>query len=261
MSDQRFARVILAIGPEHFHRLQNASVCIVGLGAVGGFAAEGLVRSGVGRLRLIDVDTVQITNINRQITAAESTLGWKKTKAAAARMKDINPGIKLELFGDFFHYDTAEKLLDPSIDFVVDAIDAAGPKIELLAFCYRAGIPIISVMGAAYKTDLSSIRIVDIAQTQKCPLARVIRRGLHRKGIHTGIEAIYSPEPGPPVQNPADVTDPDCGTVTHRGRPRRILGSLCPVPAIFGMMAAHHVILKLGRTENSRIVPSSRCPG
>jgi tRNA threonylcarbamoyladenosine dehydratase len=248
VTDPRFDRVVLALGKTHFRHLQGARICIIGLGAVGGFAAEGLARSGIGFLKLIDIDVVQVTNINRQICALDSTIGIPKVNATADRLTHINPSLKMELHREFFHSDTASKLLDNSLDFLIDAIDAVGPKIELLAYCHTHNIPVISCMGAALKTDLSLIQIVDISKTRTCPLSRVIRRGLHRRKIYSGIDVIYSPEQGPPVMQPEAVTDPVRGTDTHRGRPRRILGSLCTVPAVFGMMAAHHVIQSMGGT-------------
>ena len=226
-------------------RLTRARVVVVGLGAVGGYAAEGLARSGVGNIRLIDTDTVQISNINRQVIAMTSTLDMDKVDAAAVRLRDINPDIQLEPIKAFFHRDTAAELIPMDVDFVIDAIDAVLPKIELLSFCYENKIPVISSMGAAFKPRLDNIRIVDISKTEMDPLARVIRRRLRRRGIRKGISVIFSPESGPPIMPDCETMDPSIATGTHRGRPRRILGSLCPFPAVFGMMAAHHVILSL----------------
>ncbi|MBN1551262.1 tRNA threonylcarbamoyladenosine dehydratase [bacterium] len=240
----RFARVKLALGNDNFLRLKNLRIAIIGMGAVGGFAAEGLVRSGIGFLRLIDIDVLQISNMNRQITALDSNLGQSKVEVARQRFLQINPELLIDIRQEFFHKETADTLLDGRLDFVIDATDAAGPKIELLSCCHAKSIRVIASMGAAFKRHPELIRITDIGETSICPLARVVRRGLSRRGIHNGIPVVYSPEPGPPFMNPNEIPDPLLDTITHRGRPRRILGSLCTIPAIFGMLAAHYVIFE-----------------
>lgn len=253
MNDSRFARVLLAIGPAAFERLQMARVAVVGLGGVGGFAMEALARSGIGTLRIIDVDTVQRSNINRQIIALESTLGSPKVDAAATRLRDINPSIQVEAHQEFFHSDTADRLLNARLDFVIDAIDAVLPKTELICYCYNNRIPIISVMGAAFKQDYSRVKITDISKTTICPLARVIRRRLGRRNIRSGITVVYSDESGVVTQDPADITNPDLGTLTSQGRPRRILGSFGPMIGVFGLLAAHHVIQSILAKPNHKI--------
>jgi tRNA threonylcarbamoyladenosine dehydratase len=241
----RFSRVILAIGQENFMKLQNATVAIIGIGAVGGFATEALARSGIGHLRIADIDIVQKTNINRQLLALESTMGKPKVDVAAERILQINPSIDITPIRQFVHTDTLPDILSGGIDYVVDAIDAILPKVELLAYCFRNGIPVISSMGAAFKTRYEGIRIADISESSICPLARTIRRRLRRRGISSGVTVIYSDEAGPPFIEPEEAASPETGTLTHRGRPRRILGSLCPLAGVFGLLAAHHVIWSL----------------
>ncbi len=242
---ERFSRVILAIGPEKFEKLQKARVVVVGLGAVGGFAAEALVRTGIGAIRLIDIDTIQVSNINRQILALDTTLGRRKVDVAAERFHRINPDLKIEVFHEFMHADTAEKLLENNPDFIVDATDSVNPKVALLVFCRQHGLPVISVMGAAYKTRFDLVRITDISRTEVDPLSRIIRRRLRRRGVQSGIPVVYSPEPGPPFKPLEEMTEREQDTATHQGRPRVILGSTCPFPAIFGMLAAQYVIRKI----------------
>lgn len=242
----RFTRTILAIGELAFEKLQAAHVTIIGLGAVGGFAAEGLARSGIGHLTLIDIDTIQRTNINRQIVALESTLDRPKVDVAAERLRDINPDIDVKPVQRFFNSDTADELLTPRPDFVIDAIDAVGPKVNLIEYCVMHEIPIVSSMGAALKTRIDNVRITDISRSEVCSLAKKVRKGLHKRGIRSGVTVVFSSEKSPAILDPEDVDNPEILSGTHAGRPRRILGSLCPITAVFGMFAAHHVLMQIG---------------
>ncbi len=244
--DVRFTRTILALGDKAFGNLRKSRVTIIGIGAVGGFAAEGLARSGIGHLRLIDIDTIQRTNINRQIIALESTLGRPKVEVAAERLRDIDPEIHVEAVHAFFNADTAEELLTPRPDYLIDAIDAVGPKVNLIEYCVRQEIPIVSSMGAALKTRIDNVRIADIGRSEGCSLAKKVRKGLHKRGIRTGVTVVFSNEKTPAILDPEDVDDPEILSGSHAGRPRRILGSLCPITAVFGMFAAHHVLMAIG---------------
>ncbi|HEY3378249.1 MAG TPA: tRNA threonylcarbamoyladenosine dehydratase, partial [Armatimonadota bacterium] len=167
-----FGRTELLIGAEGLTYLQHARVAIFGLGGVGSYAAEALARSGVGMLRLVDFDRVAASNFNRQLYALQSTLGATKVSIAMARLRDINPEIQLDGQEAFFHADTADQLLASPLDFVIDAIDSLGPKCELLAQCVERGIPVISAMGAAARTDPAALRRSTIWETAGCPLAR-----------------------------------------------------------------------------------------
>lgn len=256
MSNIRFSRVRMALGSAALEKLQHSTVAVVGIGAVGGYATEALARTGIGRLRLIDIDFFQEHNINRQIFATSDTVGIPKVQAARERLLKINPDIEIEAIEEFAHTDTLDYLLHDQLDFVVDAIDSVSPKIALLSHCHQHKLRVISSMGAALKRRYDLIRICDISQTQVCPLARCIRKGLRRKGVQSGIPVIYSPEPGPPCLEPDEIEIPEESTITHRGRPRRVLGSICTMAGVFGFLAAHHIIQHL-TAGLSDIVPET----
>lgn len=219
-----------------------------GLGAVGGYAVEGLARAGVARLTLVDFDQIQPTNINRQILALESTLGQPKVEAAAARVADINPHCRIEALNRFVDQDSAAEILDGRPDFVIDAIDSLNPKVQLLLASHRRGLHTLSSMGAALRTDPALIRIGDISETRRCPLARRIRKRLKKEGIASGITCIYSTEIVDfdyQVPAAADAYGDDDGCQVERGRARRTLGSLPTLTAIFGLMLANEVIRQI----------------
>jgi tRNA threonylcarbamoyladenosine dehydratase len=239
--DKRFTRLELTLGETAVTRLNNARVTIVGIGGVGGIAAETLVRSGLGHLRIIDTDTIHSTDINRQLFALDSTMGRSKVDVAKERFLDINPSLNITALHEFFHAETARRLLLPEPDFVIDAIDAVLPKVELLAFCRLHSIPVISVMGAALKTDYRNIFIADLHATTVCPLARIIRRRLGRRGIRNGITCVYSTE-SRENSAPPGTTQQEFSSSVSRGRPRQVLGSYGPMTNIFGILAADFVI-------------------
>lgn len=242
----RFVRTELLLGAEGLARLRNARVRVAGLGAVGSYAVEGLAHAGIGHLRLVDFDIVQPSNINRQLYALESTVGRPKVEVAAERVLDINPGCEVDVRRAFIDGDTAPDLLAGGFEAVIDAIDSLGPKVALLRAAHRAGLWTVSCMGAATRTDPLSIRIGDIASTERCPLARFVRKRLRRDGIASGIRCVYSLEPArAPAPHDAD-TDPAAPGFEHRrGRKRRPLGSLSTRTGMFGLTAATEVILHL----------------
>lgn len=240
----RFARTRLLLGDEAMARLAAARVAVVGLGAVGSYAVEGLARAGIGHLRLVDFDLVRPININRQLFALDSTVGQPKVEVARRRVLDINPDCAVEALCLFVSSETIADVLRPPLDFLIDAVDSLGPKVTLLAGAVRAGIPVISCMGAASRTDPLAIRIGDLSETEHCPLARWVRKRLRRLGITTGIPCVYSLEPPAPVTAPPEPVDKE---VHPRGRPRRPLGSLSCVTAVFGLTAANEVILRLAK--------------
>jgi tRNA A37 threonylcarbamoyladenosine dehydratase len=237
----RFARLEQLVGSEQMRRLKTARVTVCGLGAVGGFAVEALARAGVGCLRLVDFDTLQATNLNRQILALASTLGMSKTDVARQRIGQIHPDCQVELRNAFVDAATVHALLDPAPDAVIDAIDGVNSKVELLAAVQGRGLFSVSSMGAACRLDPSAIRVADISGTTVCPLARIVRRRLHRRGIFEGIRCVFSIEaPREPCTGSDTAMEP-----AVRGRQRQPLGSISYLPAIFGLTAAAEVLRHL----------------
>ncbi len=244
--DNRFSRIEKLIGPASLAHLAGSSVTVVGTGAVGSYVVEGLARAGVGHLRLVDFDRVSIGNINRQLFALDSTVGRLKVEVARQRVLDINPRCQVEVFPVFVDQDTVGDILESSCDLLVDAIDSLGPKVELLARSWQAGLPLISCMGAALRTDPAQIRVADMMATRKCPLARRVRKKLRQLGVGEGIECVYSLED---VNFDYGAHDPD-GELPQdhgldRGRRRRVLGSLPTLTGIFGLVAANLAIARL----------------
>ncbi len=190
---EQFSRTALLLGDEAMERLFSARVAVFGLGGVGGFAAEALARAGVGALDLCDNDTVSESNRNRQLLALESTLGKKKTEVAAARLLDINPGLKLTTYDTFFLPETAGEFDFSKWDYVVDAIDTVAGKMELIRRARAAGVPIISACGTGNKLDLTKLRVEKLEKTTGCPLARVLRNLCKKEGIR-GVRVVYSTE-------------------------------------------------------------------
>ncbi|MCI8331889.1 MAG: tRNA threonylcarbamoyladenosine dehydratase [Clostridiales bacterium] len=220
-------------GKEGIERLGRSRVAVFGLGGVGGYVVEALARSGVGTLDLIDNDTVSITNLNRQIIALHSTLGQKKTEAAAQRVLDINPEITLHLHDCFFLPETAETFDFTAYDYVVDAIDTVKGKIALAVQAEKAGTPILSSMGFANKMDPTRIQVADIYKTSVCPLAKAMRTGLRKAGV-SKLKVVYSDEA--PLSASASERD-------ENGM--RVIGSNAFVPAAAGLVLAAEVIKDL----------------
>lgn len=221
-----FSRGASLLGEDGIARLRASRVAVFGVGGVGGFAAEALARSGVGALDLIDHDTVSPSNINRQIIALHSTVGRKKVEVMAERIADICPDTVVRTFDTFYLPETAH-LFDFAIyDYVVDAIDTVSGKIALVMQAKAAGTPIICAMGAGNKTDPSAFRVADISQTKVCPLAKVMRVELRKRGI-TDVKVVYSEEP-PLIP-------------LEEGVP----GSLAFVPSAAGLMMAGAVVMDL----------------
>ena len=247
--DTRFARTKKLLGEERFALLSGARVTIVGLGAVGGYAMEGLARAGIGSLRLVDFDTIQPTNINRQILALDSTLGQLKTNAAKQRVEDINPHCQVEAIAAFAAEETLESLLSPRPDLLIDAIDSLNPKVQLLAGAWLRDIPTLSSMGAALRTDPGQIRVGDIFDSTSCPLAKHVRKRLRRLEVGRGIRCIYSTEKVDFDYSLDEVPESTVGETpfSERGRERNVLGSLPTLTGIFGLTLANEAILQLSR--------------
>ncbi|MDR3394012.1 MAG: tRNA threonylcarbamoyladenosine dehydratase [Parasulfuritortus sp.] len=232
----QFERAGILIGPEGVTRLASSHIFLAGLGGVGSWCAEALARAGVGRLTLVDMDTVAVSNINRQMPALFSTVGRKKTEVMAERILDINPDCDLTVLDTFIDPDNVDGLLPADTDFVVDCIDSLNCKVALIATAYRRGIPVAASMGAGNKLDPTRIQLADIAKTQVCPLAREVRHRLKRQGIEKGILTVYSDEPGRPPLPPEP---------TSHGRARAVNGTISYLPPLFGLMLAGAVIQRL----------------
>ncbi len=229
-SDDTFSRTRMLIGSEGLARLTQAHVVVAGLGAVGSYAVEGRARAGVGSLRLVDFDTIEPSNLNRQLYALHSTLGMPKVTVAAARVADIHPDCAVEALGLFADATTLGEVLAPPVDLVVDAIDSLDAKLELVAATLRSGVPICSSMGAALRFDPSRVRIAQLSETSVCPVARRLRRGLAALGLPAEeVRCVFSDEPPrAPREEPPE----------RPGR-RPPLGSLATVTGVFGLTLAH----------------------
>jgi tRNA A37 threonylcarbamoyladenosine dehydratase len=235
----------LLLGDDAVQRLARARVVVVGLGAVGSFAVEALVRAGVGWLRLVDFDEVRPSNLNRQLFAVRANIGKKKTEAAAERISAIQPSCVVQTLSLFADPNTFGAILADSPDVLIDAIDSVGPKAALLEAAVRAGIPsVISSMGAANRLDPMGARVAALPRTRNCPLARQIRRRIDDPAIAKRITCIYSEELPQAEPAPAESSDE---SALQRGRPRRVLGSLVCVTGVFGLVAAREAIRAICR--------------
>lgn len=241
---ERFSRTQLLFGEEAMNILANSRVAVFGIGGVGGYTVEALARSGVGALDLIDDDKVCVTNINRQIIALESTVGMYKVDAAAQRIREIAPECKVTCHKMFYMPDTADKLDFSQYDYVVDAIDTVSGKIEIIEQAKKAGIPVISSMGAGNKLDPTAFEVADIYKTSVCPLAKVIRYQLKRRGIKK-LKVVYSKElPITPLGKAVDDGSGQTDMRTGAGR-RSTPGSTAFVPSVVGLIIAGEVIKDL----------------
>ncbi len=242
----QFTRVKRLLGEKSFQRLQQSSVTIVGLGAVGGYAVEGLARAGVLHLQLVDFDVIEPSNINRPIIALHSTVGQKKVFTARDRVHAINPDCCVEPLDLFVGDDTIETILGTKPDLLIDAIDSLNPKVQLLTAAYHQNIPIISSMGAALRTDPSLIKTGDLMSTKNCPLARRLRKRLRNNGVKRGIDCVYSIEKVDfDYEKKSETTQGDPGPYSDRGRTRKTLGSLPTLTGIFGLIVANLAIKHL----------------
>ena len=228
---ERFSRTELLLGAEAMQKLKNAKVLVFGVGGVGGYVVEALVRSGIGGLTLVDPDRVSESNINRQIVALTSTVGQYKTHAAKARALDINPDCVVETH-EIFYLPETDCIDFSSFDYVVDAVDTVSAKLSIIERAKAANIPVISAMGAGNKLDPTCFEVADIAKTSVCPLARVMRRELKKRGIEH-VKVVYSKEE--PL--PAKAVDEASG--------KAIPASVAFVPSVVGLILAAEVIKDL----------------
>lgn len=229
-------RTELLLGEEKLNLLRNANVLVVGVGGVGAYAAEMIVRAGVGRMTIADADKVSESNINRQLVALHSTIGREKCDVLAERLKDINPELQLSVVNRFIKDDETDALLDSDkFDYVVDAIDTLSPKLALIKGALDRGIPLVSSMGAGAKTDPTLMEIKDIAKTHHCPLAHMLRKRLHKIGIKRGFWAVFSPEP---VREGAMI-------LCEEQNKKSNVGTISYIPAMFGIGCASVVVRDL----------------
>lgn len=239
-----FSRTELLLGKEGVEQLRQASVCVFGIGGVGSYVVEALARSGVGHLTLVDHDTVSITNLNRQLVALHSTLGMQKVEVARQRILDINPEAQVTVHPCYY---TGSEVNLQGFDFIADAIDSVTSKLTLIEKATAAGIPIISCMGTGNKLDPSRLVLTDISKTSQCPLAKVMRISLRKRGIHH-LPVLYSTEP--PAPHLEESEEPQ----EHR----KTTGSMAFVPGCAGLMIAGEIIRRLSQIEAAPHVPEKR---
>ena len=238
---EQFLRTEMLLGSEALTRLQSAQVAVFGLGGVGGYVVEALARSGVGSLDLIDSDTVSVSNLNRQILATHSTVGMLKVDAARQRVQDINPACNVKTWPVFYTPDTADAFDFTQYDYIVDAIDTVTGKLALVERAKAAGTPIICCMGTGNKLDASAFQVADISKTTMCPLARVMRKELTKRGIRH-LKVVYSQE--------ESLTPTGWEEEAAALGKRQIPGSVAFVPGAAGLLLAGEVIRDL--TGHSR---------
>ena len=231
-------RTCLLVGEQTLRRFSRACVAVIGVGGVGGYAAEMIVRAGIGHLIILDSDEVNASNKNRQLLALDSTIGRSKCDVLSERLLDINPELDITIIKDYLE-DPATLLAGLKIDFLVDAIDTLSPKLALIKYCVDNKIPLVSSMGAGAKYDVTKIRIADISKSFNCPLAYIVRKRLRHLGISKGFKVVFSEE----------LPDPDA-IVPDSGRNKKSqVGTISYLPAVFGCACAQVAIEHLRRTE------------
>lgn len=237
--ENQFIRTQMLVGEQGIMRLKNSSVAVFGVGGVGGYTVEALARSGVGTIEIIDNDTVSLSNINRQIIATHDTVGMQKTDAAEMRIKSINPDCTVVKHNCFFLPENADSFDFSRYDYVVDAIDTVSGKIELVMRAVSVGTPIISSMGAGNKLDPTQFEVADISKTSVCPLARVMRRELKKRGVNH-LKVVYSKEQAITPFEADEIKDEK-----DFARRRALPGSVAFVPSVAGLIIAGEVIKDL----------------
>ena len=236
MTKDQHSRTVLLLGEEKFKKLQKSHVLIIGLGGVGGYAAEQLARAGIGKLSLIDADAINESNINRQIIALHSTIGKNKTDVLKERLIDINPKIKILSSKLFITFENIRKLIQNiKPDYVIDAVDTLMPKVNLIRTCLEQDILLVSSMGAGGRLKAENVHIADISETYNCGLARMLRKRLHKFNIRTGFKAVFSSEK---VSRNVIIEEKSKNKITN-------VGTISYVPAIFGMFCTSVVIQDL----------------
>ena len=234
MTENPFARSAAMLGEDAMTRLQSARVAVFGVGGVGGYVCEALVRSGIGTLDVFDKDDVSVTNLNRQIIALRSTVGQDKVSVLAARMRDINPDVVINEHKVFYLPENADDFDLSQYDYVVDAGDTVAAKIELAVRCEQLNVPLIAAMGAGNKLDPSKLQIADVYKTSVCPLARAMRTTLRKKGVKHLTVAYSTEEPLRPVE-----------AIDNGGMRKDVPGSMAFVPSAMGLLIASHVVRQI----------------
>ena len=251
MLDQ-FSRTELLIGKEGINKLQNSKIAIFGIGGVGSYVVEGLVRAGIGSFVLIDDDKVCLTNLNRQIIATRKTVGKQKVEVAKERILEINPNAQVEIHQEFF-MPTSEEILDNTVDYVVDCVDTVTAKIELVMRANKLNIPIISSMGTGNKLDPTRFEVTDIYKTSICPLAKVMRKELRARNIKS-LKVVYSKEE-PIIPNQYSEASCKQSCICPPGTKRKctirnqVPGSISFVPSVVGLIIAGEVVKDIIREE------------
>ena len=245
----QFSRTQLLLGKEGIERLSESKVAVFGIGGVGGYVCEALVRSGVGKFDLIDDDRVCLTNLNRQIFATRKTVGKYKAEVMRDRMLEINPEAEIEVYKCFFLPENADDFDFTAYDYVVDAVDTVSAKIEIIMRAQKDNIPVISAMGAGNKLDAGRLRIADIYETKMCPLARVMRYELRKRGVRS-LKVVYSDEkPTRPIEDMSISCRTHCicpPDTKHKCTERRdIPGSTAFVPSVAGLLIAGEIVRDL----------------
>lgn len=226
-------RTELLLGNEILERMRNLHVLVIGLGGVGSFAAEFLTRAGVGRMTIVDGDTVDQSNINRQLPALHSTIGQSKTAVMAGRMRDINPDLDLRVINEFLTPALMKELITNEFDYVFDCIDSVQPKQYLIVACKQNDVRVVSSMGAGGRIDPSKVKVADISETFNCPFAQQIRKGLKKKGVRRGVTVVFSSE----------LVDRATMMMTDGSRFKKsFYGTSAYIPALFGLHMASVVV-------------------
>jgi len=231
------SRTSLLVGDDVLKRLRSSNVLVVGLGGVGAYAAEMICRAGVGRMTIVDGDNVHPTNRNRQLIALKSNEGLPKAMVMGERLMNINPSLDLTVINEYLKDERMTEVLDKGFDYLVDAIDTLSPKVFLIRHAFSKKIPVVSSMGSGGKVDPLRISICDISETTDCPLARLLRKRLHKLGIREGITAVYSNETIDKTKIIPAEADPNKAS---------IVGTISYMPAAFGIACASVVIRDLG---------------
>ena len=228
-------RTAMLVGEEMLGRFRNSTVAVIGVGGVGGYAAEMIVRAGVGRLIILDSDEVSVTNKNRQLLALDSTVGKPKCDVLAQRLMDINPELDLIVIKEYLEAEKADVLGTYKIDFLVDAIDTLSPKLHLIKYCMDNGIPLVSSMGAGAKFDATKVRLVDVSKSFNCPLAYIVRKRLRHMGIKKGFQVVFSEE----------LPDKDSIVPCEDRNKKSQVGTVSYIPAVFGCVCAQAAVQHL----------------
>lgn len=230
------SRTELLLGKEKLQKLRVSNVLVVGLGGVGGYAAEMICRAGIGKMTIVDGDTIHLSNRNRQLLALKSTEGEAKAILMGERLKDINPELELTIINEYVRDERMKEILDTGFDYLVDAIDTLSPKVFLIYHGVSKKIPVVSSMGSGGKFDPARILVSDFSETTDCTLARILRKRLHRLGIREGITAVYSPE---------TIDKKKVIPVTGERNKASVVGTISYMPATFGIACASVVIRDL----------------